>query len=277
MATVLQSLALQTALEARLQGQDATVPEWASTHPDPASRVANAARLAGQGTGVTNRDTFMTRINGLMYDDDPAQGVIEGSNFIHPELRLSFTAPQGFYMMNGTTAVSINGDSGRAQFSTAAYSGNLDTYIRQVFQAIGGNQTQLAPQSIQRTTVNGITAAYGTARVASGQQNVDVVVFTYEFARNQAYHFAAITPAGGASVFNPLFNSMRRLSTAEANQVVPRRIEVVTAARGDTVQTLARRMAYSNAQVERFQVLNGLSSNDQIVPGQKYKIVVRRN
>jgi len=274
MSTVLQSLAAQTALDARIQGADATVPEWASTHPDPASRVNNAARLAGQGTGITNRDTFLTRINGLMYDDDPAQGVVDGNSFIHPDLRLSFAVPQGFYMVNGTRAVSINGNAGRAQFSTAPYSGNLEGYVSQVFGAIGG-QTPLSPQAIQRTTVNGLPAAYGTARVASGQQNVDAVVFAYEFAPNQAYHFAALAPAGGASVFNPLFNSMRRLSNSEAAQVVPRRIEVVTAGRGDTVQTLASRMAYSDAQQERFRVLNGLSAGDQVVPGQMYKIVVR--
>jgi len=274
MSTVLQSLAAQTALDARLQGTDATVPEWASTHPDPASRVSNAARLAGQATGLTNRDTFLTRIDGLMYDDDPAHGVIDGNSFIHPELRLSFSVPQGFYMINGASAVSVNGDSGRAQFSTATYGGDLDTYITQVFQSLGGD-TPLAPQAIQRTTVNGLSAAYGTARVASGQQSVDVVVFAYEFSRNQAYHFAAITPAGGASVFNPLFNSMRRLSAAEANEVVPRQIDVVTAGRGDTVKTLAGRMAYTTGQVERFRVLNGLSASEQIVPGQMYKIVVR--
>jgi predicted Zn-dependent protease len=275
MATVLQSLAAQNALDSALQGRDSTIPEWASTHPDPAGRVQNALRLAGNDTGVTNRDTFLTRINGLMYGDDPRQGVIEGNTFIHPDLRLTFTVPSGFYMINGTRAVSINGQSGRAQLTTASYNGNLETYVRQQFQAIGGEQTQLAPQSMQRTTVNGIPAVYGVARVASGQNNVDVVVFAYEFANNQAYHFAAITQAGGAQVFNPMFNSMRRITQAEASQVIPRRIEVVTAGANDTVQSLAGRMAFSNAQVERFRVLNGLSGNAQVVRGEKYKIVVR--
>jgi predicted Zn-dependent protease len=72
-----------------------------------------------------------------------------------------------------------------------------------------------------------------------------------------------------------MFNSMRRITAAEAGQVVPRQIDVVTAGRGDTVQTLAGRMAYTNGQMERFRVLNGLSSGDQVVPGQMYKIVVR--
>ena len=276
MATVLQSLAAQNALEASMQGRDATIPAWASTHPDPASRVQTALRQASDVPGVTNRETFLTRINGLLYDDDPAQGIIDGSNFIHPDLRLAFTAPQGFYMINSTTAVSINGDSGRAQLSTAPFSGDLDNYVRQVFRALGGQQGTLAPQSLQRTTVNGLQAAYGAAQVSSGQQSVDVVVFAYQFANNQAFHFAAITPTGRAGVFNSMFNSMRRITAAEAAQVVPRRIEVVTAGRGDTVQTLAGRMAYTSGQVERFRVLNGLSPSDQLVPGQQYKIIVRR-
>ena len=36
---------------------------------------------------------------------------MEGRQFIHPELRLAFTAPQGFYMVNGTRAVTINGQT----------------------------------------------------------------------------------------------------------------------------------------------------------------------
>ena len=277
MATVLQSLAAQNALDAQLQGRDATIPEWASTHPDPAGRVQNAVQLAAGATGTTNRDTFLTRIDGLIYGDDPKQGMIEGRTFIHPEFRLTFTAPQGFYMVNGTRAVSINGDAGRAQLTTAAYNGNLSSYIGTVFQQIGGQQTQLQPQSIQQTTVNGIPAAYGVARVNTGQQQVDVVVFAYEFSNSQAFHFAAITPAGQSGVFNPMFQSLRRITAAEAAQVIPRRIDVVTAGSGDSVATLAARMAYSNAQEQRFRVLNGLFGSEGVVPGQKYKIVVRAN
>lgn len=275
MATVLQSLAAQNALDAQLQGRDnASLPAWSSTHPDPASRVRAAMTRAGNATGITNRDTFLTRINGLMYGDDPKQGVIEGNTFVHPDMRLTFTVPNGYYMVNGIDAVSINGQGGQAQLSTGAYNGNLETYVRQVFQAIGGQNAQLSPQ-LQRSTVNGLPVLYGTARANTGQSTVDVTVMAYEFARNQAFHFAAITPAGKASVFNSMFNSMRRITQAEASQVVPRQVEVVTAARNDTVQTLARRMSYSDAQEARFRVLNGLASNAQVVPGQRYKIVVR--
>ncbi|WP_128892408.1 M48 family metalloprotease [Erythrobacter sp. HKB08] len=276
MGTVLQSLAAQNSLDAQLQGrQDARLPEWASTHPDPQSRVQTALAKAGAGTGTLNRDTFLTRIDGITYGDDPAQGVVEGQSFIHPELRLAFTVPQGFYMVNGTRAVSINGQSGKAQFSLGPYNGNLDSYIRSVFQALGGQQQTLAPASIERTTVNGIPAAYGTARVNNGSSQVDVVVFAYEFSNDRAYHFATISQAGRSGTFSPMFNSMRRISQAEASAIIPRRIDIVTVRSGDTIQSLANRMAYDSGKVERFRVLNSLGTGDSLTPGQKVKIVVR--
>jgi predicted Zn-dependent protease len=277
MSTLLASLALQNSLEAQLQGRgDATAPAWASTHPDPASRVQNAlAKAQGLPGTVTNRDTFLARIDNILYGDDPQHGVIEGRSFIHPVFRLRFDAPDGFYMINGTSAVSINGNGGQAQLSTGSYSGNLETYVRSVFTAIGGSQQQLAPQSLQRTTINGLPVVYGTARVNNGQQQVDVVVYAYEFANNRAFHFAAIAPAGQATVFAPMFNSMRRISASEAAGVTPRRIDVVTVQRGDTVASLAARMAYDDSKEQRFRVLNGLASNATLAAGDKVKIVIR--
>ncbi len=277
MGTVLASLAAQNSLDAQLQGRDnATVPQWASTHPDPASRVRSAlAKAEPLGTGRTNRDTFLAQIDGIVYGDDPKQGVIEGSQFIHPELRLAFTAPSGFYMVNGSSAVSVNGQSGKAQMTLAPFNGNLDSYVRQQFTALSSEQQTVSPAEIRRTTVNGIPAALGTARVNNGQSQVDVVVFAYEFSKDRAYHFTAITPAGGSSTFTPMFNSMRRVGDSEAATVIPRRVDVVTVRRGDTVQSLANRMAYDNGKVERFRVLNALGSNSNLLEGQKVKIVVK--
>ena len=276
MGTVLQSLAAQNALDAQLQGRGESVPAWASTHPDPASRVQTALGRAGASArGTTNRDAFLARINGIMYGDDPKQGLIEGQTFTHPEFRLAFDAPQGFYMVNGVPAVSINGQSGRAQLSTAPYSGNLDTYVRSAFNALAGQGQSLAPSSIEKTTVNGLPAAYGIARVNTNSGQVDVVVYAYEFSGNRAFHFTAITAVGQSGALSPMYKSMRRIGASQAAAIKPRRVEVVSVRSGDTVASLAARMAYDDAKEARFRVLNGLASSDRVVPGQKVKIVVR--
>jgi predicted Zn-dependent protease len=277
LSTMLTSLANQTTLDARLAGGDArSLPEWASTHPDPASRVRNAQSLAsraGGSGGTRNADAFLASVDGVLYGDDPAQGVVEGQEFLHPDLRLKFAVPNGYGMQNGADAVSISGNGGQAQFTTGAYNGDMNAYIAAAFKAVAGN-TAISPGAIQRTTVGGIPASYSTARVNSQSGQVDVTVFAYEFSRSSAFHFVTLTKAGGGSVFTPMFNSVRRLSTAEAAAIKPRRIDVVTVGRGDTVATLARRMAYSNYQSERFQVLNRLTATSRLTPGQKVKIVV---
>jgi predicted Zn-dependent protease len=123
--------------------------------------------------------------------------------------------------------------------------------------------------------VNGLPAAYGTARVNNGQSQVDVVVFAYEFSNNQAFHFVTISAAGQSNTFSSMFESMRRISASEAAAVVPREIDIVTVRSGDTVASLSQRMAYDTAREERFRVLNGLSASDTVTAGQRIKIVVR--
>ena len=275
MSTVLQSLANQNALEARLMGSTNRVPAWASTHPDPASRVRAAQTRAGTTTGgQLNRDLFLRSVDGLMYGDDPKQGIVNGRAFTHPDFKLAFEAPNGFYLVNGTRAVAISGQSGKGEFTGAAYSGDMDAYIRAAFAGLTEQgQQQIAPDAIQRTTVNGIPAAYGTARVQGESGQLDVTVFAYEFAKDQAFHFMTITPAGSAATFNSMYGSMRRITPAQASAVKARKLVVVTARAGDTVQSLSSRMAYTDAALERFLVLNGLSSTSRIVAGQKVKII----
>jgi predicted Zn-dependent protease len=234
------------------------------------------AALVRAGTnprGLTNRDVFLTRIDGLTYGDDPAQGVVDGRNFIHPAFRLAFQAPVGFSMSNGAKAVSISGQSGKGELTSAAYNGDLDAYVRTVFSGLS-TQQQIAPDSVQTTTVNGIKASYGTKRVNSGGTPVDVIVFAYEFGPSQAFHFTTISQAGQATQFDPMFRSVRRISASEAATVKARKLRVTTVRSGDTIQAMAARMAYSDNPTQRFLVLNGLAAGTRLVPGQKVKLVV---
>jgi predicted Zn-dependent protease len=54
----------------------------------------------------------------------------------------------------------------------------------------------------------------------------------------------------------------------------PRVIDVVTVKAGDTVQSLANRMAYSDLKLERFLTLNSLQASSTLRPGDKVKLVV---
>jgi predicted Zn-dependent protease len=279
-ATMLAQLSRASALEARVQGdRNRSTPEWASTHPLSENRMAQASQLARQtgraGQGLRNRDAFLAQIDGITVDDDPAQGVIDGRSFTHPDLRLQFTVPTGFLMQNGTRDVTIQGSAGQAQFSGGRFNGNMDNYVGQVLQQLTGGRVQLALGPVQRTRVNGLDASYVVGRANTSSGAVDVGVFAYRWDANTAYHFVTLTKAGqGLAPFASMVNSLRRISPAEAAGIRPRIIDVITVQRGDTVQSLAGRMAYRDFQVDRFLALNGLAANARLTPGQKVKLVV---
>ena len=135
------------------------------------------------------------QLEGVMVDDDPAQGVIDGRSFTHPDLGMQFIVPTGYLMQNGTRAVTIQGSGGQAQFSGGRFNGRIDDYIYRVIQQLTGGRVQVAMGPIQRTMVNGIPASYVVGRANTSSGAVDVGVFAYQWDANTIYHFVTLTRA----------------------------------------------------------------------------------
>ena len=279
---ILASLAAQTSLDARLTGQSRTTPGWAMSHPDPAARVARSLQRARQQTasgGLRNGDAFLLALNGMIYGDDPAQGVIEGQVFRYPADRIQFTAPVGYGMNNGAEAVTITpttGQGGQASFTGGRFDGNLDALVTKGFAALTGQANARVNVTPQRTTINGMTAATATLGASSGNQAVDATVVAIAASANTAYTFTVIAPRGGGlGNLASLVQSFRRMTAAEAAAVRPRVIQVVTVGKADTVSSLSARMAFDDAREDRFRVLNGIPAGVTTLPaGRRVKLVV---
>nr|WP_294849874.1 M48 family metalloprotease [uncultured Sphingomonas sp.] len=278
--TMLSQLGRSSALEARVQGNASrSAPEWTQTHPLTQNRVTQADQAARQtgrmGSGMVNRDQFLAQLDGMMVDDDPAQGIVDGRTFTHPDLRMQFTVPTGYLMQNSASSVDIQGSAGQAQFGGGRYDGNMQAHIGKILYGLTEGKAQVAMGPVQRTTVNGIPTYVTTGRANTQSGQVDVSIIAYEWDRNTAYHFIMITQGGaGVGPFSQMINSLRRITTQEAAAIRPRVINVVMVRQGDTAQSLARRMAYRNFQLDRFLALNGLNGNSRLTPGQKVKLVV---
>ncbi|GGA38191.1 M48 family metalloprotease [Sphingomonas psychrolutea] len=275
LSTMLEDLAAQNALTQQIAGASSARPAWASTHPDPASRVRRAQQQAAQvsrATGERGRAPFLAAIDGMLYGDDPKQGVIDGRNFLYAPGRVAFSVPQGFAIANGARAVTISGDDGQAQFSTAPYDGDLPRYVTRVLSQLGN--ISASSDAVRQTQVNGIPAAYTTVRAQSGQTEIDATVFAYAPSRDRAYHFLVLAPAGqGLGQLESLVASFRAMTSADTAAARPRYLRVVAVRSGDTQETLAARMAFSAYRLERFRVLNRLNPGQAMRPGDKVKIV----
>ena len=281
-ADMLESLGEQSALEARLRGQTeaAQIPTWQRSHPLTTDRVRRATATAQKtglqpGARARNADQYFAAVDGMLYGDNPNQGYAEDSTFSHPSLRIRFQAPQGFYLNNASDAVTMEGPNGlRAQFSGGRISGSLDNYVTSVAQALVGQQQGVQAGQIQRTNINNMAVSILPLRAQTSSGNVDVQIVGYQWDANTAYHFVTIAPAGRSGNFDTLIRSFRRLTDREAAALRPRVIDVVTVGAGDTLQSMARRMAFSNYQLERFLVINDREANQPLRPGEKVKIVV---
>lgn len=280
-ADVMAALGAQETLDARVNSREnRAIPNWARSHPVSTERVARTSTAATRaGATRTNPPKtitpFFNAINGLRVGDDPDQGIVDGRVFSHPTIKIRFEAPTGFAMQNSPEAVQIQGpNSLKAQFAGGgALSGGLDAYAAKVLSSIIG-QARAQTGQPQSSSVNGIPAVslLARAQTQSGQQ-VDVGVMAYNI-NNRAYHFVIMGPAGGLTPTYAMTQSMRILTDAEIAQLRPRQIEIVTVRNGDTIASLSSRMAYSDFQADRFKMINAITADRALVPGEKLKLVV---
>lgn len=278
---LLNALGSSEALSQRTSGREtaSATPAWARTHPLSADRV-NRANAQAAATGATREAPperiapYFTAIDGMLYGDDPEQGFVNGRTFSHPTLRIAFEAPQGFSLTNTPSAVLIAGPNNlRAQFGGGALQGDLTAYATNGLRQLLGNAPSQVGQP-QRSTTNGLETVTATARAqAQGGQVVDVAVTAYRVG-DRAYHFITLAPSGTGGAFASMLSSMRPLTAQQAAALRARVIDVVQVRAGDTAQSLARRMAYDNYQLERFLTLNGREANQPLRTGEQVKIVV---
>ncbi len=283
-AGFLQSLSDYSDLETRVAGQagrDRTMDLFA-THPRGPDRVQRAMEEAQAQPAhpVYRRDEYLDRINGMLYGDDPKQGVVRGNTFSHPDLRISFTAPDGWRIINQPDAVLARGpDSiGQLQFDMERDKRKRDSardpldYLTRLWAS------NLRFTSSERFEVNGMPAATGASRIQAKNGNtVAVRLVAIRMPDNQIVRFVISAAPQNMASIEPVMiravHSFRHLTPEQAAAIKPLRVKVINVRSGDTSESLARRMPPSNFQLERFRVLNGLREGEDIRPGERVKIV----
>src|SRR5262249_43832739 len=95
------------------------VPNWLATHPAAENRVerVQAEVQLAQTPGaalVTNRDDHLRRIRGVVYGDNPDQGVVRANAFLHRGLRFAVDFPEGWDITNGQNEVLAKDPGSRA-------------------------------------------------------------------------------------------------------------------------------------------------------------------
>jgi predicted Zn-dependent protease len=125
--------------------------------------------------------------------------------------------------------------------------------------------------SAEEFQVNGIPAA--TATAAGNPLSYRLCVVKLDDVMYRIIFAAKNRTAEVDRSFRESIQTFRRLSEQE-KAVRPLHLKVVKVQPGDTVESLAAATAFTDHQVERFQVLNGLKPNAALNADDLVKIVV---
>lgn len=258
------------------------IPNFLSTHPDPLSRVDEIQPLvqelkAAGGPSAVNRDPFLQRIDGIVYGDNPEQGIARGNVFLHPVLRFRIDFPASWEVQNSPR-----------QVVAKAPGADVFMLLQLVQQPRGRNIEEIALNSMSqagfraaqggRTTTNGLDAFIG---IYQGQIEGLGPVATR--AAHIAYDGKVYLVAGLVApnafeqadrAFAASIRSFRRLSAAEAENVRPDRVDFYIVRAGDTWQSIAER-AGGALKPGTLAVMNKSTPGSQPQPGTRIKIVVR--
>jgi predicted Zn-dependent protease len=260
------------------------VPNWLATHPAPADRVERVqaavkeASVDAAASKPVDRNDFLRRIDGLVYGDNPDQGVIRGNNrFLHAGLRFSLDFPSGWDVNNSASQVVAKRPGA-----------NVFIVLQLVQQPNGRTVEQIALNAMgqagfqaregSRTTINGLDAFLGTydgTLEDLGRVGVRAAHILHD--RN-VYMVAGLAPA---QIFNEAereltstARSFRALTAAQAEDIRPNRIDLYTVREGDTWESIAQRQSEGLVKPTTLAIMNGRVITDRLRPGERLKIVV---
>jgi predicted Zn-dependent protease len=230
----------------------------------------NPIPAPGAGPKI-DRDAYLAAIDGLAFGTDPREGVVEGRRLVNAIRGFSFEAPEAFDLWTDRGGAFGVGNNALLilEIDQAPGAQSMVTYVR---TSIAEKQQV---NNVRPIEIDGFRAATGTVNMEPFV--VRVAALRDSGTSNRLYKLMYVTPR---RAFNELdggfiqsLKSFRPLDKAEAVPKPAPRLKILTVKSGDTVQSLAARMAVPDRKLEWFRVLNALGAADVVQAGDKVKLV----
>ena len=258
-----------------LQQGSGRVPQWLSTHPDPANRVEHIqeviAELDAPVPEKVQEEQYLRTIDGVVFGSDPREGYFEGGVFYHPELQFRMRFPEGWQSMNTKQAVQSVAPEQDAVLLLTLAEGSPGDALDQ-FAAQQGVQVARA----SRESINGRDAVVAQFQASTEQGTLRglVAFLSHEgstfrllgYAPEGAWPGHADAVSGSIGSFAPE-NDPRRI------EVEPARVEVVEIGSAMSVQAFMQRYP-STVRPEIVALINQASVDGHLEAGSLVKRVV---
>ncbi|HEX8029679.1 MAG TPA: M48 family metalloprotease, partial [Vicinamibacterales bacterium] len=239
------------------------VPNWLATHPDPGSRVVKAEPVAGKflsaDTKRVNHDQYLDRINGLVFGDNPKDGIVRGNEFLHPLLRIGVKFPEGWELTNAPQAVMAQ-EPGTEHFMV----------LQEVEQPRGQSVSEVAVAVMRKAgytvvdgsmqRINGNEAHVGIYRGNAKGAGKVTMRAAHIAVGQQLYVVAGFAPEKEFDLVDrdiqPALQTFRHLTPQEAANVRPNRIQFYVVRQGDSWQSIAARQGRNFVNAATLAIMN---------------------
>ena len=259
-------------------GGEGSIPEWASTHPDPVNREADIREIiaaSGQDySGYVRRgDEYLRSLDGMTFGQDPREGFFEEETFFHPDMEFALDFPRGWTTANQKSQVAAISSDETALVVLTVEAGETDAE-----RALSAflRQDDVRGSGSRRTTVNG-RAGWEASFDADGEGGGlrGAVLFVEHggaIFRLLGYSSVSRWRSYESTILQSV-ESFRPVSDPDVLGVEPSRIEIVRLPSRMTMQQFIGRYP-STVSDEQIVMLNRRTLDESIPGGTLLKRVV---
>ena len=257
------------------------LPDWFSTHPNPEDRIGAVRRKAAEwrenlthSPYTVGEETYLKRIDGLIYGDDPREGYVEDGVFYHPVLRFQFPLPEKWRLANTKDSLRITSPQNDAAVIMGISSVKDSREAAEIFVKKTGAEVY----SSGAERVNGMTAFAVTCSIRAEKGVLGIRAYFIE-KDGRVYELIGFSAAGRFKGYMPLFESsiggFKGLSDPKKLDARPERIRVVSAKTSGSLKQVLTSLGVPQGRASEISLLNGKHPEDMVTAGTSIKIIQR--
>ena len=247
------------------------IPDWQSTHPNPADRVgriqAQIVQLpADLQDGKVGRESYLHRLEGMTFGDNPRAGYSVGNTFYHPDMAFKMTFPDGWTIVNQRQAAgAISPDQDALVVLTLAKEGTATEAARAFFEP-----ENVQPGGRWRDSFYNFNATGSDGSLLRGVvgffKNRDVLFQLVAYACPDDF-------SGSGTSMSRTLASFGALSDRSHLDVQPARVEIVKLPKSMSFGDFLKRYP-SNAKDSRVAIINNVDLDQNLEKGKLMKRIV---
>jgi len=253
-----------------------------SSHPETEDRILKAeeeAKKVALSASVNfkrSKENYLRKIDGLVFGDDPKEGVVSKNIFRHPDLRIELILPEGWEITNARDALIASHPEKKyfIQMKLKLLSKKLFAieFAKKIEKDYRLNKLFGSSQII-----NGISAYVGTYQGTKreiGKIKAEVASIVID---DKGYIIMGFSLPSSFKEALPFFTStigsFKRISSEEAKRIKPHKIRIYTVKQGDSWESIALACGQQPAQAKKIALINGLDPESSPQPATKIKTI----